>query len=244
MTTIGSFTDTKGITVRVYTQNGNVCVEAQGVPHYRNPSPHMNSSMALAMVLLLERAAGQDHGGHTQPLTRTGRGFKVFGEQFLDQNGNEVWVQESSSAGSACVWLFTNDPRVSRSIQHLNPYKSPDTCMSVEQALNVAAQLEHFAVDAEAPDNWRNSKSYRRTWRDFEQDDAMSRTSADGLQEILKARVVFGLEAQGHITTIEQMLQEDASWNEIGKAIGWHGPTAQRYYQRYLDRLQGKDSPC
>ena len=107
----------------------------------------MNITMALAMVLLLEKAAGRDHGGQTPQLTRTARGFKIFGEEFLDQNGNEVRVQESSAAGRACVWLFTNDPRVPESIQyrmphHLNNYKSPDTCMSVEQALNVAAQLE------------------------------------------------------------------------------------------------------
>jgi hypothetical protein len=64
------------------------------------------------------------------------------------------------------------------------------------------------------------------------------RIVSDELVELLDSkRVVFGLRAQGHIPTIEQMLAEGASWNEIGKAIGWHGPTAKEYYERYEPSL-------
>lgn len=59
-------------------------------------------------------------------------------------------------------------------------------------------------------------------------------TLADG--QIAGARVLFGLEAQGHIPTIEAMLAEQANWQEIGRRIGWDGATARAYYKRYLAR--------
>lgn len=46
----------------------------------------------------------------------------------------------------------------------------------------------------------------------------------------------IGLEAQGHIPTVERMLAGGKTWDEIGKAIGWHGPTAQDWYRAYLTR--------
>lgn len=45
--------------------------------------------------------------------------------------------------------------------------------------------------------------------------------------------IVFGLRAQGHIPTVERMLAEGASWDEIGKEIGWDGAAAQRFYEEY-----------
>ena len=51
-----------------------------------------------------------------------------------------------------------------------------------------------------------------------------------------KVLVVFGLEAQGHIPTIEVALAEGADWKEIGRRINWHGETAKTYYERYLAR--------
>lgn len=45
---------------------------------------------------------------------------------------------------------------------------------------------------------------------------------------------VFGLKAQGHIPTIENMLAENKSWEEIGKKIGWCHKTAKEHYERYL----------
>lgn len=49
-------------------------------------------------------------------------------------------------------------------------------------------------------------------------------------------RILFGLEAQGHIPTVEEALREGADWQEIGRRIGWHGETAREYYQRHLAR--------
>ncbi len=50
------------------------------------------------------------------------------------------------------------------------------------------------------------------------------------------ATLKFGLRAQGHIPTIERMLDDGASWDAIGKAIGWHPPTAKLWYERELQR--------
>lgn len=33
----------------------------------------------------------------------------------------------------------------------------------------------------------------------------------------------FGLRQQGHMQTVERMLRDHASWDAIGKAIGWAG---------------------
>jgi len=60
------------------------------------------------------------------------------------------------------------------------------------------------------------------------------------LKELLKVfdgvPIRFGLEAQGHIPKVEEMLAAGRSWDEIGAAIGWHGPTAKEYYERYQER--------
>ncbi len=61
----------------------------------------------------------------------------------------------------------------------------------------------------------------------------------DNLADILSdtnVKVVFGLEAQGHIPTIEAALAEGADWQEIGRRINWDGETAKDYYERYLAR--------
>jgi hypothetical protein len=44
-------------------------------------------------------------------------------------------------------------------------------------------------------------------------------------------RVEIGLRQQGHMPTVERMLGEGKSWDEIGKAIGWHGPTVAEWYE-------------
>lgn len=49
-------------------------------------------------------------------------------------------------------------------------------------------------------------------------------------------KVKFGLEQQGHISTIEEMLDRHCSWGEINKAIGWAGDAASKSYIRYLRR--------
>lgn len=60
-----------------------------------------------------------------------------------------------------------------------------------------------------------------------------------------EVRIVFGLEAQGHIPAVEAALAEGADWREIGRRIGWDGETAKTYYERHLARLattEGKDN--
>ena len=47
-------------------------------------------------------------------------------------------------------------------------------------------------------------------------------------------KVKFGLEQQGHISTIEEMLDRHCSWDEINKAIGWAGDAANKSYIRHL----------
>lgn len=53
-----------------------------------------------------------------------------------------------------------------------------------------------------------------------------------------KLKVNFGLAQQGHIQTIEKMLDQngygESSWEKIGKAIHWQPETAMRHYIKYL----------
>jgi hypothetical protein len=57
-------------------------------------------------------------------------------------------------------------------------------------------------------------------------------------------KVQFGLRQQGHLPTIEQMLKEGKSWEEIGQAIRWDPETAKQWYHdeqlivMVRDRLQ------
>lgn len=47
--------------------------------------------------------------------------------------------------------------------------------------------------------------------------------------------IAFGLVQQGHIPTVKQMRSEHKSWDDIGKVIGWDGPTAQQHYEWHLE---------
>ena len=58
----------------------------------------------------------------------------------------------------------------------------------------------------------------------------------NGLKFKQGVKVLFGLEQQGHITKVEEMLKKYCSWDEINKAIGWAGDAAQQDYIRYLKR--------
>ena len=49
-------------------------------------------------------------------------------------------------------------------------------------------------------------------------------------EEIMNAQVRFGLKQQGHLPTIEKMLKNNATWEEIGKAINWDPETAKEHY--------------
>ena len=73
--------------------------------------------------------------------------------------------------------------------------------------------------------------------------------SAPGLDALLcdppkPVRAVFGLVNQGHIPTIEGMLDRYCGWDEINSVIGWAGDAAQEDYIRYLrkrvKKLEGK----
>lgn len=57
---------------------------------------------------------------------------------------------------------------------------------------------------------------------------------------LLQAPVLFGLEAQGHIPMIEKMLKEGATWEEIGKEIGWQSTSAEEDYERYVEARSKK----
>ena len=66
---------------------------------------------------------------------------------------------------------------------------------------------------------------------------------ADGINK-KGLKISFGLEQQGHIATIERMLNEFGSatseyvWEKIGKEIGWSPNTAACYYIEYLRTKQ------
>lgn len=69
-----------------------------------------------------------------------------------------------------------------------------------------------------------------------DQPSAAKRSAIERLGELLQLAgldVKFGLRQQGHLPLIKLMLAQGKSWDEIGRAIGWHGPTAQKFYERY-----------
>lgn len=51
------------------------------------------------------------------------------------------------------------------------------------------------------------------------------------INALLNAPVLFGLRAQGHLETIETMLRDGNSWDEIADAIGWERRTARSHYE-------------
>ncbi len=53
---------------------------------------------------------------------------------------------------------------------------------------------------------------------------------------LLNTPVLFGLEAQGHIPTIEIGLSHGDTWQEIGSRIGWEPETAKRHYEMWKER--------
>lgn len=46
-------------------------------------------------------------------------------------------------------------------------------------------------------------------------------------------QIKFGLRQQGHVPTVERMLAEGATWEAIGKAIGWCPVAAKNWYERF-----------
>jgi hypothetical protein len=61
---------------------------------------------------------------------------------------------------------------------------------------------------------------------------ASSASNAELGIAMLDAPFTFGLQPR-QIAIIERMLDDDKTWQEIGRAIGWHPDTAQEYYRRF-----------
>ncbi|MBI4596350.1 MAG: DUF5131 family protein, partial [Candidatus Tectomicrobia bacterium] len=53
----------------------------------------------------------------------------------------------------------------------------------------------------------------------------------DILEHLGRQPVLFGLGQEEKLKLVEKMLIEGKSWDEIGKAIGWDGPTAKEHYE-------------
>lgn len=59
-----------------------------------------------------------------------------------------------------------------------------------------------------------------------------SKSAKDRLIEMLgDIPVAIGLRQQGHMPTVARMLGEGASWEEIGKAIGWQVAAAEKWWE-------------
>ena len=52
-------------------------------------------------------------------------------------------------------------------------------------------------------------------------------------EELLNAKVVFGLKNQGHLQTIEKMLAEGKNWRDIAHEIGWMPDAARKHYEMH-----------
>ena len=64
----------------------------------------------------------------------------------------------------------------------------------------------------------------------------------DGEMDILMdTPVLFGLKQQGHLPTIERMIEDGATWEEIGKEIGWCPETAKEHYGWHIEYKQAHD---
>lgn len=55
------------------------------------------------------------------------------------------------------------------------------------------------------------------------------------MEELMNAPVLMGLQAQGHIPTIEAMLYSGCTWKQVGDRIGWCHKTAEQHYGWYLE---------
>ena len=68
------------------------------------------------------------------------------------------------------------------------------------------------------------------TVRDLIDDENKPQGADESVRPILIP--VFGLKAQGHIPTIQRMLAEGKTWEDIGREIGWDPGTAEEFYIR------------
>jgi len=49
--------------------------------------------------------------------------------------------------------------------------------------------------------------------------------------ELPNVPILFGLRAQGKLETVERMVREGRSWEEIGDEIGWAPDAAERFWK-------------
>lgn len=52
---------------------------------------------------------------------------------------------------------------------------------------------------------------------------------------VINAPLAFGLEAQGHVPTIEKMLMAQKPWQEIADTIGWDRATLIEHWDHYQE---------
>jgi len=61
-------------------------------------------------------------------------------------------------------------------------------------------------------------------------------TTEELLDHLSSAPVAFGLKAQGKLETVQAMRMANATWDEIGQAIGWEPNSACEHYLRLLEK--------
>ncbi|MCS4089956.1 hypothetical protein [Rhizobium sp. BK176] len=81
------------------------------------------------------------------------------------------------------------------------------------------------------------TEDFRKWWKSPD-----VQTTVTTRLDIPDGPILFGLEAQGHIPTVEAALNEGVDWKEIGRRIGWDGETARTYYDRHLARKQADNN--
>jgi DNA-binding NarL/FixJ family response regulator len=57
------------------------------------------------------------------------------------------------------------------------------------------------------------------------------------IDTLMNLPVLFGL-APGHIQTIKRMLEEGATWDQIGEELGWCPETAKEHYRWYVEQQE------
>lgn len=55
--------------------------------------------------------------------------------------------------------------------------------------------------------------------------------------EVMSAPILFGLQQQGHIPLVEEMLENGFAWKAIGRKIGWEPKTLEEHYRWYVDSI-------
>ncbi len=54
-------------------------------------------------------------------------------------------------------------------------------------------------------------------------------------------RLLFGLEAQGHIPTILDLMKRGKTWPEIAKHIGWSTIELKKHWRTYMQKIDEEE---